>query len=148
MEKQRATIDIQFSDHEGRTETLPAAPLGEARYQMVHSPSFAYGISRGDIFTARETEDACFVMSEVIEKSGNRTVRVLLTRLELDSPEIVAILDKSSALGCDWENILLQMITINVPAEVEMRLLTELLIEKGVWWEISDPDYRLAVNDQ
>lgn len=145
MEKQRTTIDIQLSDDEGRTETLPAEPMGEGHYQMLHSPSFAYGISRGDIFTVRETEDGMCVVSEVTEKSGNRTVRVLLTRLELDSPEIVAILDKSSSLGCDCENLLLQMITINVPAEVEMRLLTELLIEKGVWWEISDPDYRLAV---
>lgn len=144
MEKQRSAIDIEFTDDEGLTETLPAAPLGEGRYQMIHSPSFAYGISRGDIFTVRETEEGIYVMSEVTEKSGNRTVRVLLTRFTVESPEIVAILDKSSSLGCDCENLLLQMVTINVPADVEMRLLTELLIEKGVWWEISDPDYRLA----
>lgn len=136
------TVSIQFSDDEGRVETLAAESLGEGLYKMQHSPSFAYGVSLHDIFRARETEAGDLIFSEVVEKSGNRTMRMLLTSFSLDSPEIVAVLQKLDELGCSYENLLPQMVCINVPAEVEISLLAEALIDQHVWWEFADPDRR------
>ncbi len=133
-----ARVDVQFSDDEERTEMLTAMSLGGGLYRMEHSPSFAYGISKQDIFSVRESDEGVLVMNEVVEKSGNRTVRLLLTRFSLDSAEIVAIQQKASELGCECENELPHMVTINVPADSDLHLLTECLIEQHVWWEVAD----------
>ena len=139
MKEQNTRVNVQFSDDEGRTEMLPAIPVGGGLYRMDHSPSFAYGISKQDIFSVRTTDEGVLAMNEVVEKSGNRTVRLLLTRFSLDSPEIVAIQQKASELGCECENLLPHMITVNVPADSNLISLTEFLIEQHVWWEVADP---------
>lgn len=142
MSEIQPVIEIQFSDDEGRTESLPAESLGSGLYRMRHIPSYAYSISLGDIFKVIENERGDLLFGELVEKSGNQTVRVLLTRFSISSPEIVAILEKVVELGCSYENLLPHMVCINVPLGVEIATLKEFLIEQHVWWEFADPDIR------
>tara|TARA_Y100000588_G_C13308379_1_gene524601 strand:- start:69 stop:332 length:264 start_codon:yes stop_codon:yes gene_type:complete len=59
-------------------ETLWAIDLGEDVYELANSPFYAYFVSWEDKVYAPYDEDEKFPVPErVVEKSGNRTVRVI-----------------------------------------------------------------------
>jgi hypothetical protein len=139
MDNATNRVLIQFRDDEGRTEKLWATIVSDGLYQLEHSPSFAYRVSRKDIVRAVADENGELLFERIEEKSGNRTVRILFARYWITSPEAAPILNKIEELGCSYEHLEGRMLNINVPPAVELKKLAEYLIDQGLWWEYADP---------
>lgn len=94
-------VKVQFIDDEGNVETLWAYPLGDDRYRLDNTPWFADRVSYGDIIEARAPEPGEFpLFIRVVEKSGFRTLRLILKPPADKAPESQAILDRLREFGC------------------------------------------------
>ena len=73
---------VEEEDGSENVETLWAFDLGEDRYRLDNSPFYAYSVSPGDTVNAPvDPDEGRPTFSRVLEKSGNRTVRVILDPL-------------------------------------------------------------------
>jgi hypothetical protein len=134
-------VRIELSDAEGRTEILPASKVGRSLYRLEESPSFAYSVSLDDVVRARRSREGRLRFAGVMEKSGNRTLRLLFARVSPDSEAGRTILANVSALGCHSQNLQASLLTINVPVEVALLQVVEYLKTLGMWWEHADPTH-------
>jgi hypothetical protein len=133
---------ILFSTEDGQVETLWAAPLGNALYQLENSPWFAYGVSWQDIIEAHAPEKGELpAFQRVVEKSGNQTLRLLLDPSADQSEESQRVLDKLVELGCSYEGANPTYIAINIPPPVDLWTICNFLTETGHQWEHADPPY-------
>lgn len=139
MSSDENRVRIRFVDDQGRVENLAAEPLGENRYRLREIPSLAYGISHMDSFSANSGDEGTLVFDQVLEKSGNRTIRAILTRGDMESEEAQALLRAIRDHGCTWENAIELIIAINLPPGVKMDPLTGYLMGNRLWWEHADP---------
>ncbi|MEZ5582168.1 MAG: DUF4265 domain-containing protein [Candidatus Competibacteraceae bacterium] len=130
---------VELLDNEGRKELVSASQTGEDLYQLDSTPSFAYQVSLNDIVRVMRGEDGQLRFVEVVEKSGNRTVRVLLNKFSLDSELGKAILAFIAEQGCQYGNAHVNVLTITAPPEVDLQVIETRLVEYGVWWEYADP---------
>ena len=73
---QAELVKIAFTDDDGQVETLWAFDLGGGRYRLDSTPWFQYGVSWKDVVAARPDSDGLLCFTQVLEKSGYRTVRV------------------------------------------------------------------------
>jgi hypothetical protein len=71
-------VKVKLESPDGDVETLWATPVGEHLYRLENSPFFAYGVSWLDVVEARPDPAGQLAMARVVEKSGHRTVRVIL----------------------------------------------------------------------
>ncbi len=70
-------VKVELRDRSDHVETLWATPVGRDRYKLDNSPFYAYGVSWQDVIEARpEREGDLPTLVRVVEKSGNRTIRV------------------------------------------------------------------------
>jgi Domain of unknown function (DUF4265) len=126
----------------GEVETLWAHDLGSGRYRLDNLPWYAYGISVGDVVEAVASDGGQFTFSRIVEKSGNRTLRIILLRipdgdqLTFESESALPILTE---LGCGFEKANRRFIAVNVPASVDLAAVTEALETTDVRWEYADP---------
>ena len=139
--KKSQKVQIEFRDEEGRTEQLWASPVGRSLYRLDNSPSFAYSVSHSDVVRARKGRDGLLRFSETVEKSGNRTVRLLFARFAVSSETAQPILEELQRLGCVYESLQPSMLCINVPQEVELWQVVEYMKSLAMWWEHADPTY-------
>jgi hypothetical protein len=130
---------VEFSDHEGRKELLSAFQTGEDLYRLDDTPSFAYQVSFNDVIKTVRAGDGLLRFVEVVEKSGNRTLRVLLNKFSLDSELGKSILTFITDRGCRHGNSQPNVLTITVPPEVDLEAIATHLIDAKVWWEHADP---------
>src|SRR5687768_9315146 len=89
---------------DGDVETLWADELGDDRYRLDNLTWYAYGLSLGDIVHATRNESGMLVFQRVVEKSGNRTMRLILETDETTDEmtfESRRLLDELRALGCE-----------------------------------------------
>ncbi|MHB1949970.1 MAG: DUF4265 domain-containing protein [Acidiferrobacteraceae bacterium] len=143
-ETKQAKVMFRVADGEGGedVETLWAIPLGGDLYKIDNSPFYAYGVSLGDTVEAPWSEEHGFpVFRRVVEKSGVRTVRVILDSPAENYNESQQLLDEIAALGCGYEGANRSYITIDIPKEVDLWKVRNFLIEKQVKWEHADPKY-------
>jgi hypothetical protein len=92
-----AKVLFRVVDEDGsiNVETLWAFDLGQDAYRLDNSPFYAYSVSVGDVvFAPVDPQDERPTFQRVLEKSGNRTVRVILTQVNVccryrDSPRAV-----------------------------------------------------------
>ena len=122
-------------------ETLWADPVGPDLYRLDNSPFWAYGVSWRDIVEAHPDPDGMLRMTRVVEKSGHRTVRVILKPGVDVSPEAQAIMDGARALGASCEGMNPAYLAIDIPPGVELMAVAKYLTERGVQWEHADPRY-------
>lgn len=148
MGAERVVVQIQFRDDEGRTEMLGAAPLGPNLFRLENLPSYAYGVSRDDVVRAAPNDDGTFVFESIVEKSGNRTLRVLLARFALESPQAVEMIGAARELGCHHESLQPHMLCLNVPEEADLAAVVEYLLGWSVWWECADPPRSFLTADE
>lgn len=131
-------VKVGIIDPDGDTESLWAEALGDNRYRLENTPFFAYGLSADDIVEALPEEDGFLMFSRVIEKSGHRTLRV-----SLDEPVQVepgpTLLAEIKRLGCTYEGASNTLICIDIPPEVPLKEVAEMLIRLDVGWEYADP---------
>jgi hypothetical protein len=127
-------------------DRLWAEPLGSGRFRIESSPFFAYGISRDDVVQALpiaggEGEQR---LEDVLEKGGHRTLRVALDpSVELTSGTIQGLLERLLELGCTHESLRPKLVALDVPGEVDVEVVAQLLQtladEGTILWEWADP---------
>ena len=101
-----AKVMIRTVDDSGEIdfETLRAIDLGKDVYELANSPFCAYSVSWEDKVYAPYDEDEKFsVLDRVVEKSGNRTVRVIFDPPVEDGNDSDIVLQGLVALGCSYE---------------------------------------------
>ena len=126
------------------TETLWAFELGDGRYRLDNLPWFAYRVSVGDVIAARLGEDGILVMTEVLEKSGNRTIRLIGETDEHDgqwTARFATLMQEVQRLGCGYEGANPRYLAVNIPVGVDLELVGALLDEAAIQFEYADPTY-------
>jgi hypothetical protein len=124
---------------------LWAEPLGGGRYRIESCPFFAYGISRDDIVRETEaTQEEAPRLEDVIEKGGHRTLRIALdAKVEVTDPAVQRLLERLLELGCTHETLRPKLVALDVPREVDLAIVAELLQaladERTILWEWADP---------
>ena len=133
---------VALTSDDGEVETLWAFDLGAGRYRLDNLPWYAYGVSAADVIEAKADENGQLHFVRVLEKSGNRTVRVILQidqltgKMTFDSQRVLPAVE---ALGCSWEGASASFIAVNIPPTVDLAAVTEALNERDVEWEYADP---------
>ena len=122
-------------------ETLWADPLGSDLYRLDNSPFWAYGVSWRDVVEAHPDPDGMLRMTRVAEKSGHRTIRVILKPGVDESPEAQAVMDGIRELGASYEGVNPTYLAIDTPPGVELMAVKSYLEERGVQWEPAGPRY-------
>ena len=122
-------------------EILWADPVGPDLYRLDNSPFWAYGVSWRDVVEAQPDSDGMLRMTRVVEKSGHRTVRVILTQGVDESSEEQAVMDGVLALGASYEGINSKYLSIDIPPGVQLLTVASYLTDRGVQWEHADPRY-------
>ena len=111
-------VKVELRDRSDRVETLWATPVGPDRYKLDNSPFYAYGVSWQDVIEARPAREGELpTLVRVVQKSGNRTLRVVLDPPADQSEESATILDWLVELGCSYEGAGPGFISINIPPE-------------------------------
>ena len=142
MQRQPGMVKVELRDHYDNLETLWATPLGMSRYRLENSPFFAYSVSWRDVIEAEPIangEIPAFV--RVVEKSGNRTIRIIFNPPVNDSQESQAVLDKLVEMGCSYEGANPAFIAVNMPPSVNLAAVCEYVTSTGREWEHGDPSY-------
>lgn len=125
-------------------ETLWATHLGNDNYKLDNSPFYAYGVSWEDVVFAPFNQEEQFpTFQKVVEKSGNRTIRVLFDPPVEDGNKSDEILKGLVGLGCDFEGANRKYISVNIPPNVNLETVHNYLIERNATWEHADPTYDL-----
>lgn len=147
-EKDQGMVKIRFHVHQmDTTETLWAMPVGLDRYRLENSPFFAYGASWQDVVEARVGDDGVLDYVRRIEKSGNRTLRVIFPDYKIDDSRAERVLAALRDLGCSYEGMQPRLISINVPSKVDLKGVTDFLKrQSGLQWEYGDPTYDEITN--
>src|SRR5690349_9936067 len=122
-------------------ETLWADPVGPHQYRLDNSPFWAYGVSWQDVVEAHPDSDGMLRMTRVVEKSGHRTVRVILKSGVDESSDSQSIMDGVRALGATYEGMKPTYLAIDIPPGVELMTVAKYLTDHGVEWEHADPRY-------
>ncbi len=124
---------------------LWAEPLGSGRFRIESCPFFAYGVSRDDVVRAAEAAgDDAPHLEDVVEKGGHRTLRLALDpAVELSDGGIQGLLERLLELGCTHEALRPKLVAIDVPPEVDVAVVAELLqalvSDRMLLWEWADP---------
>jgi hypothetical protein len=142
MAGQPELVKVLLADEDGNVERLWATPLDQDRYQLENSPFYAYGVSWRDIIEARpNAPDEWPSFVRVIEKSGHRTIRIILDPPADQSPESQNILDTVVGMGCRYEGAHPGYLAIDIPPEADFAVVYTYLTKTGQRWEHADPRY-------
>lgn len=124
-------------------ETLWAIPLGQDLYKLDNSPFYAYGVSWQDIiFAPIDPPEEMPTFQSVVQRSGNRTMRVIFDPPVSPGNEADQILQGLVALGCSYEGANSKYISVNIPPGVELQDVRSYLIAHDAQWEHADPTYQ------
>lgn len=136
---------VPSNDPEGNdanVETLWALSLGDDRYRLDNLPYFAYSVSCDDVVYAPFDEDEGFPTFEhVVEKSGNRTIRLFFEKAYEDGNATALIMEDIVSLGCEFEGANRKFFCINIPPAADFNAVEGYLIKNSVEFEIADPNY-------
>jgi hypothetical protein len=133
---------VPYDDGTAEVETLWATRLGGDRYRLDNCPFYAYSVSWEDIVLAPWSEEENLpVFERVLEKSGNRTVRVIFKPPLEAGNESDRILQGLIDRGCSCERATHSYVSINIPPGVELEVITAYLADCDANWESADPSY-------
>lgn len=133
---------VEEEDGSANVETLWAFDLGEDRYRLDNSPFYAYSVSVGDIVYAPvDPDEGRPTYRRVLEKSGNRTVRVILDPPLADGNSSDDVMHDLLDLGCTYEGANPEYLCIVIPADSDFAAVCTLLTSREVQWEHADPEY-------
>jgi len=147
-EKYKGMVKVRLRDSStANTETLWARPVDTDLYQLDNSPFFAYGVSWQDVIEARPGDDSVLEYVRCVKKSGNRTVRIIFQEYRSADPAAEETLTGLRNLGCSYEGMEPRMVSVNVPAGVDLAAVTDFLKrQSGFQWEYADPTYDQVAN--
>ena len=141
-EQQQAKIALEGPD--GDIETLWADIVGPDLYRLDNLPWYAYRVSLQDIIEARQDPAGQLRMVRIVQKSGNRTIRVICEvteterELTFESTQLLAGLVER---GCSYEGANKRLIAVNIPPAVRLEDIADYLISSDFEWEYADPKY-------
>ena len=136
-------------DGSANVETLWAFDLGEDRYRLDNSPFYAYSVSVGDVVYAPiNPDEGRATFSRVLEKAGNRTVRVIFDPPVANGNSSDAVLIELLALGCSYEGANTTYLSIVVPQKADFTAVCSHLTLREVQWEHADPSYEELYPDE
>lgn len=131
-----------ITDDSDDTETLWATSLGNDLYRLENSPFYAYDVSWEDIVLAPpQTEQNYPHFEKVIEKSGNRTIRVFFDSPLEEGSKSFEVNAKLNELGCTYEGLNPRFVSYNIPPGIELQQVIDLLTGQPLKWEYGDPSY-------
>jgi hypothetical protein len=139
-----AKVLFRVADDDGSAsvETLWAFDLGDDRYRLDNSPFFAYSVSVGDVVLAPvDPDEGRPTFKRVVEKSGNRTVRVILDPPLATGNASDSVVQELLALGCSYEGANPGYLCIVIPRETDFEAVCKFLTQREIQWEHADPDY-------
>jgi hypothetical protein len=132
MKKDNHYIEILFEEDytAGKIikETLWAIDLGNQSYQIDSISFFAFSVACGDIFSA-VLENGVLVAKELLQSSGNSTVRIIFIKYFLiDTIREILLVE----YACDSEvsNYLPQLIAVDIPSHIDYTPI-KLFLDKG-----------------
>jgi Domain of unknown function (DUF4265) len=136
-------VKVRMSDDDGYTETAWAVRVepGVDHFRLDNSPFYAYRVSDEDIVEGREIEDGLCEFVRVVHRSGNRTVRLMFGDESAETPYGHRVLDGVAGLGCTYEGMFGQVVSITVPPDVQLGDVAAYLTATGLDWEYADPTY-------
>jgi len=133
---------VENDDGTADVETLWAHALGGDTYRLANSPFYAYSVSFEDtVYAPHSEEEKIATFQSVVEKSGNRTVRVIFESPLEDGNETDRMLKDLVAKGCSFEGATSSYFSINIPENVDLESVRSFLIQREVRWEHADPTY-------
>ena len=133
---------VPNEDGTDEVETLWAFDLGESKYRLDNLPFYAYGVSVADVVLAPYSEEELFPTFErVLEKSGNRTVRVIFDPPVEDGNSSDELLKRLVAFGVEYEGANRSYMVLNIPPASSFEAVVGVLIESDSEWEHADPTY-------
>jgi Domain of unknown function (DUF4265) len=139
---------VPEEDGSANVETLWAFDLGEDRYRLDNSPFYAYSVSVGDVVYAPiDPDEGRATSSRVLEKSGNRTVRVILDPPVADGNSSDVVVKELLDLGCSYEGANPTYLCIVIPPESDFAAVCSLLTSREVQWEHADPSHHELESD-
>lgn len=140
-------MKVLFQEDEN-VETLWAEHVGADHYRIDNSPFWAYGVSWRDIVEAQPDPDGMLRFQRVIEKSGHRTLRLILKLPADKSEESQSILDGLNAIGATYEGMNPGYLSIDLAPHVPLEPVVEYLVSSGQQWEYADPPYDVLFPDE
>ena len=146
-----AKVLFRVPDDDGgaSVETLWAVPLGNDLYKLDNSPFYAYGVSWQDTVLAPVDPQEQFpTFHSVVERSGNRTVRVVFDPPVEPGNASDNVLQGLVALDCSYEGANPKYISVNVPPAVALPQVRSYLINHDAQWEHADPTYESLFPDE
>lgn len=135
MEKNKVKIKIVNS--KGDIETLWAVYTGNNKYKLDSSPFVAYGVSWKDIVEAFPDDTGVLEFKRVVEKSGNRTVRVASQDKEIEED----FREKIISMGGSIEGANKKFIAVNIAPTVNFKKIIDFISCSNYDWEYADPTY-------
>jgi hypothetical protein len=130
-------------------ETLWAFDLGGDCYRLDNSPFYAYSVSAGDVVLAPiDPSDGRPAFASVLEKCGNRTLRVIFDPPIQEGNASDAHLRKLVAMGCEYEGANRSYMAINLGPTVNFGAVCEYLSDHKLQWEHADPAYSELYHDE
>lgn len=139
-----AKVLFRVPDGEGGAdvETLWTIDLGDDRYRLENSPFYAYSVSWQDVVLAPfSPEEQMATFERVLEKAGNRTIRVILDSTPEEGDASAELIQGLLRLGCSYEGASARYLSVNIPPGVELEKVCAYLEEREAEWEHADPRY-------
>ena len=141
-------VKVILTGPDGEVETLWARQLGNDLYELDNTPWYAYGVSWHDVIEARpQSPDDFPQFVRVVQKSGYRTIRLILDPPADKSADSQAILDGLQELGCSYEGANPHFIGVDIPSSVDLMTVRQFLITTEQEWEHADPPYETLFPD-
>lgn len=109
-------------------ENLWAKPLGNHHYELRNTPFLANGFSWGDIVLCRDSEDDLPEIVEVVERRGNKTVRVFFDE-NTPTRRRKAVLEILKTLKVGFEGAFERFYTLDVTPEANFERVISYLAE-------------------
>jgi hypothetical protein len=129
-------------DGSSKVETLWATHLGADNYRLDNLPFYAYGVSWDDVVSAPFSSEEGFpTFAQVVSKSGNRTIRVIVEPPVETGNASDQLLQGLVALGCGYEGANRKYIAVNIPPAIDLNAVRDYLIALEASWEHADPTY-------
>lgn len=136
-------------DDESYVETPWVKDLGDGRYRMENCPFYFYNLAYGDIVSAEYSdEEERLVFTGVLERSGNKMVRVIFENSSKEDGPEKTHLEEIVKLGCSYEGANPKYICIDIPPEVELFDVCEYLTKNELQWEHASPSYSELYPDE
>ncbi len=140
---------IYQDEDEVYKETIWVSDLGSGRYKVDNCPFFFYGIAYKDIIEAiYSEEEERLVFTKLLEKSGNKLLRVIFDNPAKQKGREQKFLEELVNMGCSYEGANPKYYCINIPKGIELFEVCDYLTKNSIQWEHVAPTYSELYPDE